>query len=115
MTVDFFPFGDPKADRNDACRLCDTVGGLTRTHVPSRAAGNRERGRPLGERVKPDGSRTLEFGKRPPGAGWWGWYFCDPATGPRGSGRRSTFVGSGRLSRVSIHKAVLLGYFLHWS
>ena len=40
--------------------------------LPSRASGNRERGRPLGERVKPDGSRSLEFGKGPQGAGWWG-------------------------------------------
>jgi len=81
MTVGFFPLGNPKGDPNHPCRLCGSVGELTRTHAPSRASGNRGHARPLGERITPDGARTLELGKGPPGAGAWGWYFCASCNG----------------------------------
>jgi hypothetical protein len=76
MGVGFVPLGDPKGERDDPCRLCSNVGDLTRTHVPSKASGNRGHARPLGERIAPDGSRVLELGSGTRDSGSWGWWFC---------------------------------------
>lgn len=84
MSVSVVPVGNPRGDPSDPCRLCGNVGDLTRTHVPSQASGNRQRGRPLSEKVTPDGVRVLGLGKGPLGAGWWGWYFCDSCNNDTG-------------------------------
>jgi hypothetical protein len=80
----FVPLGNPKGDRADPCRLCGSVGDLTRPHAPSRASGNRGHARPLGEKIASDGTRILELGKGTADSGGWGWYFCTACNGETG-------------------------------
>lgn len=81
--VGVVPTGLWPGPRSGRCRLCGTVGNLSRTHVPAEAGGNDQPTRTSVTRPGEDGLPTLGLG-RPRDGGIWGRWFCERCNGLTG-------------------------------